>query len=423
MSERIFRGRAPGTTTGGRENALAGTDGRLAANVAHFGRVLRRAGMPVGPGAVLDAVRAAEAVDVRHKEQFYWALHAVFVRKRDEHEIFDEAFRGFWKDPFAMNQALAILLPRSKAPKRKPQARRRVLEAFKRPPTDEEEAQKPRDELQVDMALTASKTEKLQTKDFEQMSAAELEEAKRVIARMELAQVALPTRRYRSAARGARIDPRRTLREALRHGGDDIPLAFRERRTRPPPLVVLCDISGSMGRYSRMLLHFMHALTGERDRVHSFLFGTRFTNVTRSLQHRDIDEALAACGHDVQDWAGGTRIATALHTFNRQWSRRVLGQGAVVLLITDGLDRDDVGELEVEMERLQKSCRRLVWLNPLLRYDGFEPLAGGVKAMLPYADELRAVHDLRSLAQLAEALGPGWERKARRLGRRPQARA
>ncbi|MEM1417936.1 MAG: VWA domain-containing protein [Myxococcota bacterium] len=419
--EGIFAGREAGSASGGKERLLAEDDrGHLAANVAHFGRLLRRAGMPVGPGAVLDAVRAVEAIDVRRKEEFYWALHSVFVRKRDEHELFDEAFKGFWKDPFAMNQALAILLPRSKAPKRKPQARRRVLEAFKRPPTSEEENAKPRDELQVDMALTASKTEKLQTKDFEQMTAEELERAKQAIAKMKLAQLAIPTRRFRASDRGRRIDPRRTLREAMRHGGDDIPLAFRERTTRPPPLVVLCDISGSMGRYSRMLLHFMHALTNDRDRVHSFLFGTRFTNITRNLQHRDIDEALESCGHDVTDWAGGTRIATALKVFNQRWSRRVLGQGAVVLLITDGLDRDDVSELEKEMERLQKSCRRLVWLNPLLRYDEFEPLAGGVKAMLPYADEFRAVHDLRSLAQLAEALGPGWERKARRLGRRTE---
>lgn len=206
---------------------------------------------------------------------------------------------------------------------------------------------------------------------------------------------------------------RRTLRDAARRGGSDfIALARRRRRTRPPVLVVLCDISGSMAGYTRMLLRFLHALTGDRDRVHTFLFGTRLSNVTRLLRHRDPDVALAELGRRVRDWEGGTRIGPCLHDFNRDWGRRLLAQGAVVLLITDGLDRDDPGLLARETERLRGSCRSLIWLNPLLRYAEFSPEARGVRAMLPHVDDFRPVHNLASLETLAEALWGGGQGRA-----------
>jgi len=379
---------------------------RLAVNVCHFARLLRKAGLPVGPGAVLDAVRTVDAIDVSVREDFYWALHAVFVKRRDQHEVFDECFQGFWRDPFAINQALSILLPRTEPPRQKQKdQRRRVAEAWQSPHRPDESPPPDEEEVQLDALMTASATERLQGMDFEQMSAAELEEAKAAIARMDLSAMAVPTRRFAPSPRG-RVDLRATMRASLRGGGADIPLRFRRRRVLPPPVVVFCDISGSMGRYSRMLLHFMHALTNDRTRVHSFVFGTRFTNVTRALRNRDVDEAFAVMGADVEDWSGGTRIGQAVRTFNVAWSRRVLGQGAILLLITDGLDRDDTALLREEMDRLHKSCRRLIWLNPLLRYDGFEPLAKGIQAILPHVDEMRPVHNLRSLNQLAEALGP-----------------
>jgi uncharacterized protein with von Willebrand factor type A (vWA) domain len=216
------------------------------------------------------------------------------------------------------------------------------------------------------------------------------------------------TRRFRADPRGGRIDPRATLRAAARSGGSLVLPKFRSVRTVQPPLVVLADISGSMSQYTRIFLHFLHAMTEQRRRVHSFVFGTRLTNLTRQLRHRDPDEALAGCAAAVRDWSGGTRIGDTLATFNRLWSRRVLGQGAVVLLITDGLERDDVAGLSAEMERLRKSCRKLVWLNPLLRFDGFEPKARGVAAMLPHVDEFRPVHNLDALAALCASLGgPG----------------
>ena len=259
-------------------------------------------------------------------------------------------------------------------------------------------------EVEVDARFTTSASEVLKRRDFAQMTALEL-----VLARRELAKLALPLdavrmRRFRPAGRREKIDPRATMRQAMKTGGDLILPRFRERKTAPPPLVVLADISGSMSQYTRLFLHFLHALTGRRTRVQTFLFGTRLTNVTRHMRNRDPDEAVSACAEAVQDWSGGTRIGEALTQFNRLWSRRVLGQGAVVLLMTDGLEREGLQELEREIGRLHRSCRRLIWVNPLLRFEGFEPKARGVRAILPHVDEFRPIHNLHSVADLAAAL-------------------
>jgi uncharacterized protein with von Willebrand factor type A (vWA) domain len=211
------------------------------------------------------------------------------------------------------------------------------------------------------------------------------------------------TRRFLADRRG-RIDPRRTFRQSLRRGGAVIDLAYRSPAVRHAPLVALMDISGSMAEYSRLFLHFLHAVAETRRRVHSFVFATRLTNISRELTGRDPDEALARASGRVQDWEGGTRIAHALHEFNRHWSRRVLGQGAIVLLFTDGLEREVTGELAFEMDRLKRSCRRLIWLNPLLRFDAFEARAAGIRTMLPYVDEFRPIHSLASMEELCQAL-------------------
>jgi uncharacterized protein len=390
-----------------------GNRGRLAENIMHFGRVLRAAGLPVGPGAVIAAVRAVEAVGLRNRTDFYWALHAVFVNRRTQREIFDQAFHIFWRNPQILERMLAMMLPsidlpgEEEAEPEKHKVSPRVAEALaarKQQP----EAARPPEELKLDAAMTWSAEERLADKDFEKMTNDEMAQAKRAIARLHLPIKELRTRRYRPDRRKARADMRATLRAALRSGGDIIPLRFRKQRTRHPPLIVLCDISGSMERYSRMLLHFLHAVTNDRDRVYTFLFGTRLTNVTRYLRYKDIDIALEKIAESVQDWSGGTRIGRCLHEFNRDWSRRVLGQGAMVLLITDGLDRDAGVGLGREMDRLHRSCRRLIWLNPLLRYAGFEPKSHGIRAILPYVDDFKPVHSLESLAQLAKILSePG----------------
>ncbi len=385
--------------------------GRMADNIMHFARVLRRAGLPVGPGKVLEALRAVEAVGFEHREDFYWAMHAVFVNRRDQRPVFDQAFHVFWKNPNLLERVMALMLPSFQQPggaeDDAQELSRRVAEALQREapaqgPDGEEAGEQ---EIEIDMALTFSKEEMLRGKDFEDMSGEELEAARQMIRRLRLPIMELPTRRFAAHPAGPRADMRATLRASARQGADMILLKRKKRRTRHPPLVVICDISGSMDRYSRMLLHFLHAITNDRDRVFTFLFGTRLTNVTRYLRARDPDVALDHIGDAVEDWAGGTRIGGCLEDFNRFWGRRVLTQGAVVLLITDGLDREGAKGLSVQMERLQKSCRRLIWLNPLLRYDAFEPRAQGARAIMPFVDEFRPVHNLESLQQLADVLG------------------
>ncbi|MDQ2102629.1 vWA domain-containing protein [Azospirillum isscasi] len=390
-------------------------NGGLAINLMHFARALRAAGLPVGPGKLLQAVEAVEAVGIANRTDFYWALHAVFVNRRDQREVFDQAFHVFWRNPDILKRMIGMMLPtiRTESPDTQDPLSRRVADALRGTAPEAEGPEK--SEIEVDAAFTVSAQERLQEKDFEKMSAAEMAEAKRMLARIALPVAEVTTRRHRPDPQGPRVDPRATLRRMLRSGGDLADLARRSRRTRPPPLVVLCDISGSMTRYSRMLLHFMHAVSNDRDRVHSFVFGTRLTNITRHLRHKDVDVALDAVSAAVADWSGGTRIGTALHAFNRTWARRVLGQGAVVLLITDGLDRDAGEGLAAEAERLHKSCRRLVWLNPLLRWERFAPRSSGIRALLPHVDDFRPVHNLNSLAGLADALNRDGPRRAESL--------
>ena len=391
-------------------------------NITHFARVLRAAGLPIGPGRVIDAVRAVTTVGIERRGDFYWTLHAVFVNRRDQRDLFDQAFHVFWRNPNILERMMALVLPSMRGEEglaADQEMSRRVAEALaardRGPQADD--PKEPPEEIQIDAVMTWSQNEILQHKDFEKMSADEVRAARQEVRRMRLSVNEIPTRRHRSAVSGERPDMRATLRAARRSGSDFIRLMKRRRRTRPPSLVVLCDISGSMDRYARMLLHFLHALTNDRDRVFTFLFGTRLTNVTRHLRGHDVDAALARVGGAVEDWAGGTRIGHCLHGFNREWGRRTLGQGAVVLLITDGLDRDDGASLAVEMERLHKSCRRLIWLNPLLRYEDFEPRSIGARAIMPHVDEFRPIHNLDSLRALTGVLGGAMARSDKSMDR------
>jgi uncharacterized protein with von Willebrand factor type A (vWA) domain len=393
-------------------------DGRLADNIVYFARALRKAGMRVGPAAVKDAIEAVLAAGIGSRDDFYWTLHSVLVSRREDHATFDEAFRLFWKSCELIEKLIAMFSPVALDNGRKEEPRpaeSRVADAMSEARAKE---RRPREipEIEVDARFTVSGSEVLRGKDFAQMTASELADARLAISALRLPHDLVATRRFAPNPRGRRADPRAMMRSGLRTGGDLILPKFRSPREVHPPLVVLADISGSMSQYTRIFLHFLHALTEKRRRVHAFVFGTRLTNLTRQMRHRDPDEALAECSQAVKDWSGGTRIGDALHEFNRMWSRRVLGQGAVVLLITDGLERDDVTGLGREMERLHKSCRRLIWLNPLLRFDGFEPRARGVRAMLPHVDEFRPVHNLAALSDLCASLS---DSRARRFDPRP----
>ena len=379
-------------------------DGRLAENILYFARALRAAGIPVGPGAVMDALEALSAAGIGTKDDFYWTLHAVFVKRHEHSILFDQAFRIFFRKRAYLEQMMAMMMPQALASSDPvpPPAAQRVLEAL----FSEGQRKMPKKEqdLEIDARLTVSDREVLEKKDFAQMSAAEIAQAKQAIKRLVLPLDEVRTRRFMAARRGHVIDMRRTMRASMKAGGALIDLKYFGPKTRQPPIVALLDISGSMSQYTRLFLHFLHAVTDARKRVSTFLFGTRLTNVTRALKERDPDDALAACSSGVLDWSGGTRIAISIEAFNKQWARRVLAQGAIVLLITDGLERDPGDRLGFEMDRLQRSCRRLIWLNPLLRFEGFEAKASGIKAMLPHVDELRAIHNLDSMADLCAAL-------------------
>jgi uncharacterized protein with von Willebrand factor type A (vWA) domain len=390
-------------------------EGRLAENIVYFARALRAAGIPLGPRSVIDALDALQAAGVGTRADFYWTLHAVFVKRHEHSMLFDQAFRIFFRKRAYLERLMSMLMPQVQAPagERAPPASQRVLDALFSGIGDKIEPKK--SDVEVDARLTMSDREILEKKDFAQMSAAEIADARQAIKRLALPLNEVRTRRLAPARRGRMVDIRRTLRASMKAGGAVIDLKYLGEKTRQPPIVALLDISGSMSQYTRLFLHFLHGVTDARKRVSTFLFGTRLTNVTRALRERDPDDALAACSSSVPDWSGGTRIGTSLAAFNKRWARRVLSQGAIVLLITDGLERDPDDRLAFEIDRLHRSCRRLIWLNPLLRYEGFEARAGGIRAMLPHVDELRPIHNLDSMAALCRALsadGRQGDRKA-----------
>ncbi len=386
---------------------------KLTTNLTHFARALRAAGLPVGPGKVIEATRAIALVGFSKKSDFYWVLHSVFVSRPEHRAVFQKVFRLFWRDPRYLEHMMAMMLPaiRGVAEEHvaKPGEKRAagaLLDGVMCDVPEFPEQEMP--EIQVDASCTQSGQERLRSLDFEQMNMAEIIEAKRMLSQLTLPIKPLVSRRYQAAKYGNRADWARTLRRAMRTGGDVSHFARKRHRMRWPNLVVLCDISGSMSAYSRMVLHFLHAVSNQKGagwaQVHGFTFGTELTNITRHLAHRDVDAALAAAGQEAHDWEGGTRIGACLKTFNRDWARRVLGQGSVVILITDGLDRDAPEILAREMQRLSLSARHLIWLNPLLRWTEFAPKAAGIRAMLPHVDSFRAGHNITALEGLAKAI-------------------
>ncbi|MGB7432603.1 MAG: VWA domain-containing protein [Ahrensia sp.] len=378
--------------------------GKLADNIVYFCRVLRGAGMRVGPASVNDAIEAVMVTGLGNRDDFYWTLHAVLVQRREDAVVFDEAFRLFWRSRELVEKLLAMFSPQvaPNRPKKKRAGENRVTDALFEGHRNQSKELPP--EIEVDARMSVSTKEVLRSKDFAHMNASDLAQARRAIKAMRLNQQQLPMRRFQQSTKRRSIDMRATIKSAARPGGEMMLPRFKQPKMRPPPLVVLADISGSMSQYSRLFLQFVHAVTEGRRDVHAFVFGTRLTNITRHMRGRDIDVALDECAALVEDWSGGTRIGQTLGVFNKQWSRRVLTSATTVLLISDGLERDDVAELNAEMERLQKSCRKLVWLNPLMRYDAFEPRARGVRTMLAHVDEFRPVHSLASMDALCAAL-------------------
>ena len=377
----------------------------FAENVVHFARVLRNAGIPVGPDRVLAALEAIEAVGVGRRDDVHAALSSVMLDRHEQQPLFDDAFAAFWRDPKLLERMMAELLPkisgRREMNKRHSQ---RLADALAAPAPAAEGARKegPDDRVEFETAFTFSDRERLQRADFESMTAAEFELAKKLAEEVALPFAPVRRRRHEASARGV-VDLRATMLAMARQPETLVP-RFSRPRSEQPTIVVLLDISGSMDRYARLMLHYVHGLTRRYLKVHTLTFGTRLTNITRALRHRDPDLALALASAQVQDWKGGTRIASCLDDFNRHWARRLLGANAARLLVTDGLDRDEHGELTRAAAQLRLFARQIVWLNPLLRFDKFEPRAGGVRALLPFVDRFLPVHNLASLADLATVL-------------------
>ena len=377
-------------------------NGKLANNILLFARLLRAAGLQLGTGKILNAIEAVNLVGIESQRDLHTALLSQFVTRHEQTPLFDQAFSLFWRNPRLMEKLMGAMLPTIRTEQDQEQVLRRLGEALSRGGEVQNEPQE--QEVEIQANLSFSDREILQSKDFEQMSEEELQIARNMLQKLKLPVPDVRSRRFQASKQKSRIDMRKTLQQSLRNSAT-IPLQFKRNRVRPPAIIVLCDISGSMAQYSRMFLHFMHAISNHRDRVHSFVFGTRLTNISRYLRNKDVDVALEATSRAVEDWSGGTRIGLCLEQFNRLWSRRVLSQGAVVILLTDGLDRGEGDDLQKQMDRLSKSCRQLIWLNPLLRYEKFEPRAQGIQSMLPYVDVFRSAHSVDSLAELPELLG------------------
>ena len=395
---------------------------RLTANLLAFGRRLREAGLPIGTGQAMNLLAAVAAIDPRHRDDLYQAARVTMVTRPEQIPVFDAEFARFWRrllgaepralESFAASDAPELMPPPPASQRRKgpPTAATAAAEEEPQLLALSEAAEETVDdaaelEVPAEDVLLFSAREVLRRKDFAQCTAEEITEARRIIEAMDWRLGRRRTRRRVKAKRGDRIDPRATMRRALRHGGVPLELRRQRRTERTRPLVLICDISGSMDRYARLLLRFVHALGQGLEATEVFVFGTRLTRITRELRRRDVDLALTEVVDSVEDWAGGTRIGEAIKHFNFLWSRRVLRSGATVVVISDGWDRGDPVLLGREMARLQRSCRRLIWLNPLLGATGYQPLTQGMRAALPYVDEFLPVHNLRSLEALAELLG------------------
>lgn len=382
--------------------------GFLLGHLLRFGHLLRLMGVEVSTSQVLDLVEALEHVPISNRFDFYHASRALMVTRREDFLVFDQAFHLFWRreegglvgPPPEDAEFKRLRLPSQPGPGKAPVERDGDGKGGDDPDRPDD-----RDDDRRDPSMSYSALEILRQKDFAEMSWEEIQAARQAMAELDWKLGLRRTRRLRPGPKG-RLNMRRMIRDNLRHGGEPIHLAYRRRVYRPRSLAVLCDVSGSMERYSRMLLHFIHSLShGLADtEVEAFVFGTRLTRVTRHLHHKDIDESLDEVGDVVRDWSGGTRIGEAIKEFNYRWVRRVLGRGAVVLIISDGWDRGDLDLLAREMARLQRSAYRLIWLNPLLGSTEYKPVQRGLVVATPYVDDFLAVHNLASLEQLADVL-------------------
>lgn len=381
-----------------------GDESRIAENVVLFCRTLRKAGLPIGPGQVIDACGAIVQTGIERRDDLRVALRAVLVNDPADFTVFDQAFHVYFRNPRLLERMMGLLLPTLEQERGGEDGEavvRRLHEAIS---AADDRRENEDVVIEIDHAGSYSSRELLRQKDFEAMNLDELRDARQLLREsMEFVR-RIPTRRFRTDPCGRHFDIRKSMRLMLRNSGQLIELAHKKRRLRPPTLVLICDISGSMSRYSRMFLHFAHALAASRLPMQAFVFGTRLTNITHWLLDRDVDRALSRVSAEVRDWDGGTRIADCLQRFNIDWSRRVLSGRSVVVLLSDGLERDSSSDLAFQAARLNRSADEVIWLNPMLRFDGFEPLAYGIRTILPHVDRFLPAHNVDSLTGLGKLL-------------------
>ena len=399
---------------------------RLLYRLTEFGRILWEVGIDVGPRKMLDLAETLKYVDITNKEDFYNTLKCSLLAKHEQEALFNQMFLYYWYMRDRQNNKGENPRGAAKRDERQmrlpPSERKRLAEHLnaneqqrkdlrsemrqsERPRRAHERIDEDDDDDKAQPQGTAySAIEMLRKKDFESFTWEEVQEAKKLMAEMRWHLGQRPTHRKAPSRKGSYPDMRRIVRRNLKYGAEILELTWRETKQKPRPLVIICDISGSMSLYSRSLLHFIHTISNGLMNVEAFVFGTRLTRITRQLKKRDVDDAVRDVSRSVQDWSGGTRIGDALHYFNHYWARRVLGRGAVVLVISDGWDRGEAGVLEVEMDRLQHSCHRLIWLNPLLGSPDYRPLTIGMRTALPYIDNFLPAHNLDSLINLGNLL-------------------
>ena len=375
------------------------SDGHISAHLVGFVHLLRSMGIQVGSGQLIDLAQGLTFVSLTDREALHDAARCTLITKPEDLPLFEAAF-GFYFRPISGFDPAQMAIPIIRIPQRPLRIPRKKPVAGENPGDDSNDTEEHK--VGVTLAYTASET--LRTRDFGSFSYDEVQQARVMMRQMRWRPAMRRTRRTQRTKQRGRVDMRRVIRDSLRFGGEPLHLAYRRPRQRQRPLVVLCDISGSMDRYSRMLLQFVHTLNDGVGMVESFVFGTRLTRVTRLLRSKDVDDAVALVSKQVLDWSGGTRIGNTIREFNVKWSRRVMSRGPVVMIISDGWDRGDPTLLSKEMARLQRSCHRLIWLNPLLGNARYQPLTQGMQAALPYIDDFLPVHNLLSVEQLGQTL-------------------
>ena len=375
-------------------------DTKLLDNILRFIRLLRKSGVKIGNQSSIDALKGIKILKIGSRKEFYWSLHTTLINRNEDKEIFDQCFYLFWQNPKIMEQVFNLLIPQigtQKSPENPKKQLKRISENLGKKNIDLEKNQK--DEIIFDSQMSWSNKSSINSKDFEMMSLSELKEAEEVIKKLLIKSKNQLTRRWKSKDNGIKISYKNTIKKSIQNNGI-IKLGYRSQLKKSKSLVILIDISGSMESYSRIMLFFSHLLMQQQNDIEVFTFGTSLTRITRLLKNKDIDFSLNKIGNFVTDWAAGTKITSSINDFNLNWSRRILTQNQSLILISDGLERDQTKNLDFEINRLSMFAKNIIWLNPLLRYEKFEPKVASIKTILKYVNKIVPIHNINSIDKL-----------------------